>query len=135
MKVLAIVLALYTPLMLLIHLSTGKILKDWNRHPDSWISRWFPPLRALRVEGVFWLLALAAWSLWRPLAWKIMIVAFAAIHLAIWAVEELGGKAKGLSAFNVVPKMERSIVVFDLVEAVILMAVGLVAVTYLTHAS
>jgi len=121
--------------MLLIHLSTGRILKDWNQRPDSWISRWFPPLRALRVEGIFWLLVLAAWSLWRPLAWKIVLVVFAAIHLAIWAADEFGGRARGLSAFNVGPKMERIIVTFDLVESAVLATVGVVAVMYLMHAA
>jgi hypothetical protein len=135
MKILAVVVAAYTPLMLLIHLSTGRILKDWNQRPDSWISRWFPPLRALRVEGIFWLLVLAAWSLWRPLAWKIVLVVFAAIHLAIWAADEFGGRARGLSAFNVGPKMERIIVTFDLVESAVLATVGVVAVMYLMHAA
>ena len=73
MRFLAIIIAIYVPVMLLIHVSTGRILKAWNEQPGSRLSRWFPPRRALRVEAVFWLLALAAWSLWRPLAWKAVV--------------------------------------------------------------
>jgi hypothetical protein len=58
-------------LMLLIHLSTGKILRAWNEQSDSWISRRFTPPRALRIEALFWLLALAAWSFRSLCGWQI----------------------------------------------------------------
>ena len=60
MKILALVIAIYAPVMLLIHLSTGKILRAWSEQPASWISRWFPARRALRTEALFWLLAVSA---------------------------------------------------------------------------
>jgi len=134
MKILALLVAIYAPVMLLIHLSTGKILKAWNEQSDSWINRWFPPRRALRTEALFWLLALAAWFLWRPLAWKIVVVVFAVIHLGIWGANEFAVNRKSVSALTATPNMRRVIVAFDLVEAFVLAAVGAVAVLYLTRA-
>ena len=134
MKILALLIASYVPLMLLIHVSTAKILKAWNEHPGSWISRWFPARRALRVEGVFWLLALLSWFLWQSLLWKVWVVLFAAIHLGIWAADEFRANGKSGSAFAVSPTMNRAIVVFDMAEAVVLAGIGIVAILYLSHA-
>jgi len=133
MKILALLIAVYVPVMLMIHVSTGKILKAWNEHPDSWISRWFPPRRALRTEAAFWLLALAAWFLWRPLVWKVLVVVFAAIHLGIWAAGEFRVNRKDGSAFTTSPTVKRIIVVFDFAEAFVLAALEVVAVLYLAH--
>lgn len=134
MRTLALVIAIYTPVMLLIHVSTGKILIAWNEQPDSRTSRWFTPRRALRVEGAFWLLALAAYFLWQSLAWKILVIAFAAIHLGIWATGEFRSSGEGGSVFGHSPAISRAIVAFDAVEAVVLVGIGAVAVLYLTHA-
>ncbi len=134
MKILSLVIAIYTPVMLLIHLSTGKILEAWNEHPDSWISRSFPPRRALRVEGVFWLLALISWVLWQSLLWKVLVVLFAAIHLGIWAADESRANGKNVATFKVSAIMKRVIVVFDMAEAVVLAGIGIVAILYLSHA-
>jgi len=134
MKILALLVAIYTPVMLLIHLSTGKILRAWNEQPGSSISRWFPPRCALRTEALFWFLALAAWFLWRPLVLKILVIVFAVIHLAIWAAGEFRTNGKKGSAFTASPTMKRAIVAFDLAEAFILAALGVVAILYLTHA-
>lgn len=131
MRVLGLFVAIYAPVMLLIHVSTGRILEAWNGQPDSWISRWFPPGRALRVEGVFWLLALAAWPLWRPLVWKVLVVIFALIHLGIWGAGELTAGRQESSAFTTSPTVKRIIVVFDAVEAFVLVALGVVTVLYL----
>jgi len=133
MKILALLVAIDTPVMLLIHLSTGKILNAWNEQPASWISRWFSPRRALRTEALFWLLALAAWFLWRALAWKVLVVVFAVIHLGLWGADEFAGNRKNVSAFTATPKMRRVIVAFDLVEAFVLAALGVAAVSYLTR--
>ena len=100
MKILALLIAIYVPVMLLIHVSTGKILEAWSEHPSSRLSRWFPPRRALRVEGVFWLLALLSWFLWPSLFWKVVVVLFAAIHLGIWAADEFRVNRKNGSAFT-----------------------------------
>lgn len=132
MKILALLIVIYAPVMLLIHVSTGKILEAWNSHPGSWISRRFPPRRALRVEGTFWLLALLSWFLWQSLFWKVLIVIFAAIHLGIWTAGEFRGKGKDGSAFTESPTLNRAIVVFDMVEAVVLAGIGIVAILYLT---
>lgn len=134
MRTLALVIAIYVPVMLLIHVSTQKILKAWDEQPDSRISRWFPPRRALRVEGVFWLLALAAWSLWQPLAWKVLVSFFATVHLAIWGTGEFRIARKDPSVFTTSPAMNRAIVVFDLLEAFVLAALGFLAVLFLIHA-
>ena len=134
MKILALLVAIYAPLMLLVHVSTGKILEAWNEHPGSWISRRFPARSALRVEGVFWLLALFSWFLWQSLLWKILVVLFAAIHLGIWAADEFRADGKNGSAFTASPKIQRAIVVFDMAEAVVLAGIAIVAILYLIHA-
>lgn len=38
MKILALLIAIYTPLMLVIHVSTGKILTAWNEQSDSLVT-------------------------------------------------------------------------------------------------
>lgn len=134
MKILALLIAIYTPLMLVIHVSTGKILTAWNEQSDSWISRRFPPQRALRIEALFWLLALAAWSLWQPLAWRVIIALFAAIHLGISGAGELTNNKTNVFVLNRNLYLERVIVVFDLIEAFALAALGVLAVLYLIHA-
>jgi hypothetical protein len=133
MVILAIFIAAFTPLMLLIHLSTARILKAWRREASSWIKRWFSPRRALRVEAVYWTLVLAAWPLWRGYGWKIVVGLFAGIHLAFWVAGELHPipvtgsvqPAQGLTG-----RHQRFIVAFDLIEAVILCAVGWIAFLY-----
>lgn len=134
MKILALLIAIYMPLMLVIHVSTGKILTAWNEQPDSWISRRFPQQRALRIEALFWLLALAAWSLWQPLAWRVIIALFAAIHLGIWGAGELTINKTNVFVLNRNLYLERVIVVFDLIEAFALAALGFFALRYLIHA-
>lgn len=131
MRTLALVITIYAPVMLLIHLSTGKILKAWNEQPDSRISRWFPPRRALRVEGMFWLLVLAAWSLWHLLVWKVLVVIFALIHLGIWGAGEFETGPQKDQAFTTSPTVKRIIVVFDSAEAFVIAALGVVTVLYL----
>jgi len=131
MRILALIISIYALVMLLIHVSTGRILRTWNERPDSWISRLFTPRRALRVEGVFWLLALAAWSLWQPLVWKIVVSLFAAIHLAIWAANEFRFARKNPSVFARSPVTKRAIVAFDLVEACVITALMVAAVRFL----
>lgn len=134
MRTLALLIAIYTPVMLLIHVSTGKILKAWNEQSDSWITRHFPPRHALRIEALFWLLTLAAWSLWQPLPWKVIVVLFAAIHLGIWSAGELAMNRNHTLAFTQNRSARRVIVVFDWVEALALSAVGVFAVLYLIDA-
>jgi len=134
MKILALLIAIYAPLMLLIHVSTGRILEAWNEQPDSRISRWFPPRCALRTEALFWVLALVSWFLWQSLVWRVLVVVFAAIHLGIWAADEFRVNSKNGSAFTASPTMKRAIIGFDLAEAVVLAGIGTVAILYLTHA-
>ena len=133
MRILALVIAVYTPVMLLIHVSTGRILRAWNEQPDSRISRWFTPRRALRVEGVFWLLALAAWPLWQPLVWKVLVVIFALVNLGIWGADEFTPNREKGPAFTASPTVKRIIVIFDSAEAFVLAALGVVTVLYLIH--
>ncbi len=134
MKILALLIGSYAPLMLLIHVSTAKILQAWNEHPGSWISRCFPPRRALRVEGLFWVLALVSWFLWQSLLWKVLVVLFAAIHLGIWAAAEFRARGKSSSTFTASPTLNRAIVIFDMAEAVVLVGIGIVAILYLIRA-
>lgn len=135
MKVLGLLIAFYTPVMLLIHVTTSKILKAWNEHTDSWISRRFPPKRALRVEGIYWILALAAWPLWQPMIWKVLVVLFAMIHLGIWSASEFTAGRKQESFFTTSRTMNQIIVAFDSVEAMVLAALEVVAVLFLTRPS
>lgn len=133
MKVLAVLILAYTPLMLLIHLSTARILNAWNAQTDSWISLRFPPRRALRVEALFWAIVVAAWSLWHPLGWKILVIVFGLIHLAIWGAGEFASKHKNPASRTQKASVQRAIIVFDLIEAFVLAAVAVLAVLYLIH--
>ncbi|TAM84665.1 MAG: hypothetical protein EPN47_00690 [Acidobacteria bacterium] len=135
MKILGLLIVVYTPVMLLIHVGTSKILRAWNQHPTSWISRRLPPQRALRIEGMYWLLALAAWPLWHALGWKVVVVLFALIHLGIWAAGELTAGRKKKPAFTTSPSLNQIIIVFDSVEALVLTALGVIAVLFLTRPS
>ncbi len=63
MKILVFVLLAYTAVMLLIHVSTGKLLKEWDGPAESWIKSQFPPQRVLRVEALYWSFSLAIWTL------------------------------------------------------------------------
>ncbi|MDE3178925.1 MAG: hypothetical protein KGM47_04615 [Acidobacteriota bacterium] len=136
MKILAFIIIAYTAVMLLIHVSTAKILEAWDESvgpAGSWIKRRFPPQRALRVEALYWVLTLVAWSFWRSLGWKVVVVVFAAIHLGIWAAGEL--HAIRLNSSDAVPannhKAHRAIIAFDLIEAVMLVAIAWLSVLYL----
>ena len=130
MKILGLLIAFYTPVMLLIHVTTSKILVAWKERPASWISLRFPPQRALRIEGAYWLLALVAWPLWHAMIWKILVALFALIHLGIWGASEFtaGG---GKRSFFTTSKMNQIIVAFDSVEALVLAALEVVAVMFL----
>ncbi|MGH9437246.1 MAG: hypothetical protein ACRD22_04945 [Terriglobia bacterium] len=135
MKILALIVAAYTVVMLLIHVSTAKILDAWNGPAGSWIKRWFPPQRALRVEALYWLLTLAAWPLWPSSAWKTLVVVFAAIHFAVWGAGELRTihLSGGGDLSSETHQARGVIIVFDLVEAAVLVAVGWLTVFYLLH--
>ena len=132
MKVLAFVIIAYTAVMLPIHVSTGKILDAWAGTAGSWIQRRFPPQRALRVEALYWALSLAAWSLWPALGWRVLVAVFAAIHLGIWAAGEL--HAIHLNTGDASPSdnrhVHRAIITFDLVEAMMLVAIAWLSVLY-----
>ncbi|MGH9326913.1 MAG: hypothetical protein ACRD2B_09555 [Terriglobia bacterium] len=137
MKILALVITLYTLPMLLIHFSTPRILNAWNGNASSWIKRQFSPRRALRIEAIYWLLSLAAWPLWRAVAWKTLVVVFATIHLGVWLSGEFGKvQLESDSKHNPAHarKLDRAIITFDLIEAVVLVAVGTLAALYLLHA-
>lgn len=135
MNILAPILIAYTGIMLAIHVSTARILEAWNGAADSWISRRFPPQRALRTEALYWVLVLVGWSLWRQAGWKIAIVIFAIIHLAVWAGGEAGAIRLSTSGDSAAARKERlAIIAFDLAEAVVLVAVAVFAVLHLLHA-
>lgn len=127
MKVLAVVLVVYTAGMLLIHLSSWKLLEKWQRGRGSWVARRFSPQVVLRIEALYWLLVVASWPFWPSVGWKVVVVVFAAIHLGFWLAGEL--RAMRVGALTAPPpKAGRFIVAFDLVEAVALIAIGWFAV-------
>lgn len=132
MNILAPILIAYTGVMLAIHVSTARILDAWNGAADSWISRRFPPQRALRTEALYWVLVLAGWSLWRQAGWKVVIVIFAVIHLAVWAAGEAGVIRLTAPGDSTAARKERLVIItFDLAEAVVLVAVAIFAVLHL----
>lgn len=119
MKILAVVIIAYTVGMLVIHLSSWKLLEKWQRS----VGAWFSPGMVLRIEALYWLLVLASWPFWPSAGWKTLVVVFAAIHLGFWMAGEL--RAMRLGALTAPPaKVNRYIVAFDLVEAVALIAIG-----------
>lgn len=134
MKILALLVATYAGVMLVIHVSTAKILNVWKEQRDSWISRWFPPRRALRTEALFWILALAAWPLWSALAVKILVVIFAAIHLVAWGAGEFRRNNNNVPLSSASHAVRRAIVTFDLIEALFLSTLGVLATMYLSRA-
>ena len=135
MKILVFLLLAYTAAMLLIHVSTGKLLKEWDGPAESWIKSHFPPQRALRVEALYWSLSLAIWPLWPSPAWKAVVVVFAVIHLGVWMASEL--HLIRLDDGDAPPartrKTHRLIIAFDLVEAGALVAIAWLAVTDVLH--
>lgn len=132
MKLLALVLVAYTAVMLVIHLSSWKLLEKWNAQGDSWIKRRFSPQAALRVEAVYWLLVLASWPFWPSAAWRSVAVVFAVIHLGAWLVGERSVlRSGGPPAMPL--KARRFIVAFDLVEAIALVAIVWTTAAYLSR--
>ena len=130
MRILIFTLVAYTAVMLVIHLSSWKLLQKWAGAGNSWTERRFSAQVALRVEAVYWLLALASWPLWPSAGWKTVVVVFAVIHLGAWAVgERQAVRTGGLPAMPM--KARRFIVVFDLVEAGALVAIAWFAVSNL----
>ena len=135
MKILVFLLLAYTAVMLLIHVSTGKLLKEWDGPAESWIKSQFPPQRVLRVEALYWSLSLAIWPLWPSPAWKAVVVVFAVIHLGVWMASEL--HLIHLDDGDAPPartrKTHRLIIAFDLVEAGALVAIAWLAVSDVLH--
>lgn len=123
MKILAFVLIAYTLVMLLIHLTSWKLLQKWNGPADSWINQRFSAQVALRVEALYWLLVLVSWPFWPSAAWKAVVVAFAVIHLGVWLEGELRRARVGALSSPPVAA-HRFIVAFDLVEAGALVAIA-----------
>lgn len=131
-SILAVVLVAYTAGMLLIHLTSAKLLRKWNGPGNSWAKRRFPPQGILRIEALYWLLILASWPLWPSPAWKAVVVVFAAIHLAVWLAGELQTIRSGAPTAPP-PKAHHFIVAFDLIETIALVAIAWFAVFHLLH--
>ena len=132
MKYLASILLLYTVLMLAVHFSTWHLLTRWYGPSDSWVKRRLPPLRLLRIEALYWLLALAAWQLW-SLRVKVVVGSFAAIHLVVWLAAELrSGRVAG-GGLESGPRrpVALAITAFDFVEAFALASLGFLSAAFL----
>lgn len=138
MRLLAVLFLAYTIGMLLIHLSTWRLLKAWDRSSESWVKRRLPPQRVLRVEALYWSLSLAGLMIlppWPATIWKVAIFAFAIIHLGIWMVAELRGfqwTAQGVPSAGT-SKMHRLIIAFDLLEAGALIAIAWSTFRYISQ--
>ena len=135
MNLLVFLLLAYTAVMLLIHVSTGKLLKEWDGPDESWIKSQFSPQRILRVEALYWSLSLAIWPLWPSPAWKAVVVVFAVIHLGVWMASELHliHLDDGYAPPARTRKTHRLIIAFDLVEAGALVAIAWLAVSDVLH--
>jgi hypothetical protein len=132
MELLALVLIAYTAVMLLIHVTSWKLLKQWNGPGDSWAGRWLSAQVVLRVEALYWLLVLASWPFWPSTGWKTVVVIFALIHVAAWIAGELRAIRSGaVSALP--PRAHRVIVAFDLVEASALVAIAWFVVAFISR--
>lgn len=135
MKILVLLLLAYTAVMLLIHVSTGKLSKEWDGPAESWIKSQFSPQRVLRFEALYWSFSLAIWTLWPSPAWKAVVVVFAVIHLGVWMANEL--HLIHLDDGDAPPartrKTHRLIIAFDLVEAGALVAIAWLAVSDVLH--
>jgi hypothetical protein len=119
----------YTAVMLLIHVTSWKLLQLWSGPGDSWAKRWFSAQAALRVEAVYWLLILVSWPFWPSAGWKAVVVVFAVIHLGAWLVGEL--RTLRVGGLPGPPRnAHRFIVAFDLVEAGALVAIAWFAVMH-----
>jgi hypothetical protein len=128
MKILAAVLIACTAVMLLIHVTSWKLLQLWSGPGYSWVNRWFSAQAALRVEAIYWLLILVSWSFWPSAGWKAVVVVFAVIHLGAWLVSELRTRRVG-GLLSSPQNAHWLIVAFDLVEAGTLVAIAWFAVT------
>lgn len=135
MSLFATLLLAYIAVMLLIHVSTSRLLREWGGLHESWIKRRFPPQQALRVEALFWLLSLISWKLWPSFGWKAMVAVFAVIHLGIWAASELRVIPLniGNASSSQTGRTHRIIIAFDLVEAGALLAMAWLTASYLLH--
>lgn len=132
MKILAFILIAYTAVMLLIHLTSWKLLQKWSGPEDSWTRRRLSAQVVLRIEALYWLLVLASWPFWPSTSWKAVVAVFAAIHLGAWLVGELRSVRAGPP--QALPrKAHRYIIAFDLVEAGALVAIAWFAAVHLPY--
>lgn len=122
-KTLRVILIAYTAVMLLIHVTSWKLLREWAAPGDSRLKRRFSARAALWVEAVYWAFLVASWRFWPSPAWKAIVVFFAVIHIAVWLAGEAETKRHGASS-PPPAKARRYIVGFDLVEAVALIAIA-----------
>jgi hypothetical protein len=125
-KSLAFVIAICTLAMLAVHVSSWKLVEAWYDTGGSRLGRIFTPRHVLRGEAAYWILALAAWPLWRPLAMKVVVGTFAAIHIAAWLAGEMKrtGVIAGPADAPSRCRLATAIIAFDLIEALALVAVG-----------
>jgi hypothetical protein len=126
MKPLALAILVGTIAMLAVHISSWKLVEAWYGAGGSRLGGILTPLRVLRGEAVYWALVLAAWPLWHPLAMKMAVAMFAAIHLAAWWIGEIR-RAKIAAGPGDNPsrrKLARAVTVFDLIETLPLVAVA-----------
>jgi hypothetical protein len=130
MNPLALSILAATIAMLAVHIGSWKLVEAWYGAGGSRLGGVLTPLRVVRGEAIYWVLVLLGWPLWRPLALKVSVATFAAIHCAAWMVGEfkrqqiVAGPAKSSSR----RKLAQAITVFDWIETFALLAVGWSAV-------
>ncbi|HVA00462.1 MAG TPA: hypothetical protein VMV34_02295 [Terriglobia bacterium] len=127
-------LIIYTALMLGLHLTSWKLVAEWQGAEDTWVKRWLPAMWVVRVEAFYWLLALAAWPLWSSLM-EVLVAAFATIHLVLWiGMEWKRSHDRSLPGDGFFShKLTLVVTTFDFVEAFALIVLGYSAMTFVLH--
>ena len=136
LRFLAASLLITTPAMLAIHLASYKLVQQWCAPNSSWAARWLPPMRLLRLEAGHWVLALAAWPLWRSVAAKMLVMVFASLHLIGWIGAEFRGARlhQTFAKEPYRPVVALGVAAFDLVEFFALLVVGWSVLNWLVSA-
>lgn len=121
---LALALLISTLPMLVVHLASGKLLREWSATPRSWLGRKLSPRTLLRGEAAYWGMALLGWPMWHPWALKATVAVLFGVHMVAWAVGELRrGEITGRHVADA-PRLRRAIIAFDVLEALVLVGLG-----------
>jgi hypothetical protein len=122
MKVAAGLLLAFTAAMVVLHLSSGRLLRRaWGENPPRWLS----VLNIFRFEGIYYLalMACVAWKRGRFLLAPLIILAV--LHVGGWALAEQRREwLAGAQGEAVRARIVAGVQVFDFAEALVLIYIG-----------